>query len=167
MKGCDKHGQMKLSFGMIFSIILIIIFLIFTFYAIRTLLRMNDSVTIGKFYDSIQGDVDNIWQASQGSQEEIYPLPGKIKKVCFIDYESPETGIDSDKYEELSLEYSSNQNIVFFPLGSGNSMNSGRINHIDLDKITENNNPLCFENIDGKVSMNIEKEYGEQLATIN
>jgi len=167
MKRVDKRGQMKLSFGMIFSIILIIIFLVFTFYAIKTLLGMNENVTIGKFYDSLQDDVSKVWQASQGSQVEIYSLPGKIKKVCFVDYGNPGIGADSNEYDELSLEASSSKNIVFLPLGSGNSMSSGKINHIDLEQMTMQNNPLCFENKDGKVTINLEKTYGEQLVRLN
>jgi hypothetical protein len=170
MKRCDRRAQMKLSFGMMFSIILIVIFLIFTFFAIKTLLGMNDTVKIGQFYDSLQDDVDKVWKASQGSQEKTYNLPQKIKKVCFVDYgESRERGLstNTDMYEELRPGYHTNENVIFFPLESGGDLSSFYIQHIDIVKITENDDPLCFENRKGKITLNIEKEYGTQLVTIN
>lgn len=169
MKRCDKRAQMKLSFGMMFSIILIIIFLAFTFFAIKTLLGMNDAVTIGKFYDSIQDDVDKIWKASLGSQEEMYSLPKKIEKVCFVDYinSNSGTGADSSLYVELDKAFWEYENMIFYPVGSGEGMDSIEIKHIDLAKMTLSDNPLCFKNVGGKVTMNIKKVHGEQLVTIN
>jgi len=169
MERRDKLGQMKLSFGMIFSIILIIIFLGFTFFAIKTLLGMNDAVAVGKFYDSLQTDTDRAWQASQGSQEETYKLPSKIKKVCFADYINSDVGSGEniDLYKELRLAHHINENVIFFPLGSGGGMNSMYIEHIDIIKMTQDNNPICFDNLKGKVTLNIEKEYGSELAIIN
>jgi len=169
MKRIDKLGQMKLSFGMIFSIILIIVFLGFTFFAIRTLMNINNAVTIGKFYDSLQEDIDKAWKASQGSQEEVYSLPQKVKKVCFIDYINSNSGGggDSELYEKLRLGYHLDENVIFFPLGSGGELSSMNIKHIDIIKMTQEDNPLCFDNIKGKITLNIEKEYGAQLAIIN
>ena len=64
----NKRGQMKLSFCMIFSIILILAFLAFTVYAIRKFLGIQTSVQIGKFGDDLQTDVDKMWRGSQGSE---------------------------------------------------------------------------------------------------
>lgn len=169
MKRCDKRAQMKLSFGMMFSVILIIIFLAFTFYAIKTLLGMNDAVTVGKFYDSLQDDVDRMWGASQGSQEETYRLPRKVEMICFASFGPGEigTGINAGIYDELIYGYHRDENLIFFPLDSGGGLSSGTIKHIDIDRMTSENNPLCFENVKGKITINIEKIYGEQLSTIN
>ena len=57
----DKSGQMKISFGMIFSIILIIAFLGFAIYAIMTLLEIIDNAKIAKFVEDLQGDVDKMY----------------------------------------------------------------------------------------------------------
>ena len=65
-----KRGQMKLSFGMIFSIILIIIFISFAFYAIQKFLSIQNSVQVGKFVNEFQQNVDKIWKGSQGSEKK-------------------------------------------------------------------------------------------------
>lgn len=142
---CKKtHGQMKLSFGMIFSIILIIIFLAFAFYGIKEFLDMQTTIQIGQFVEDLQADVDKMWKGSQGSQEVIYMLPKKIDEVCFTD----------DEYENLYFV-------------SSDYMEGRQIEHINIEKITEQENPFCIKNIDGKVKMIIKKDYGENLVVIN
>jgi len=139
----DKTGQMKLSFGMIFSIILIVIFIAFAFYAIRIFLGIQDEMKIEQFGNGLQTDVDKMWKSSQGSQEVEYLLPSKIESVCFSD----------DEY----------QNLIFH---SEEFVGGKKIQHIDIEKITEDENPFCVENIKGKIKMIIKKDYGEALVTI-
>ena len=142
----EERGQMQLSFGMIFSIILIILFVAFAFFAINKFLGLQRIAQVGQFVDGLQTDVDKIWKGSQGSQEVQYFLPKKIKKVCFTD----------DEYG----------NLFFDPLGSSEGMDSIEIKHIDIEKITGNEDPFCIENIDGKVKMTVKKSFGEALVII-
>ena len=145
-RNLNKRGQMKLSFGMIFSIILIIIFIVFAFYAISKFIGMQRIAQVGQFVDCLQSDVDKMWKGTQGSQEAEYSLPKKIKEVCFTD----------DEYE----------NLFFYPEGSSEGFNSIEIKHIDIEKITENENPFCIQNTDGKVKMIVKKGFGEELVMI-
>ncbi|HJZ18790.1 MAG TPA: hypothetical protein VJ208_01680 [Candidatus Nanoarchaeia archaeon] len=158
-----KRGQMKMSFGMIFSIILIIIFLAFAFYAIQKFLGLKDSVQVAKFANDLQADVDRMWRGSEGSEEKEYAIPGKIGYICFTDYKSGETGRYANFYKELEQTFYENENLFFFPLSSVG--NAYEIKHVDIEKTTEEN-PKCFENIKGKVSFIIKKDFGETLATI-
>ena len=133
---------MKLSFGMIFSIILIIIFIASAFYGIQKFLEVQDSVKTAQFMNGLQADVDKMWQSSGGSTEKDYLLPLKIDAVCFED----------DDYEN-------------FRFRSEKFVGGGLIKHIDIAKITEDGD-LCIDNIDGKVKMIIEKNYGDALVMI-
>ena len=141
-----EKGQLKLSFGMIFSIILIIIFISFAFYAIQKFLGMQRAIQVGQFIDDLQSDVDKLWKGVQGSQEVEYTLPKKIKRICFKD----------DEYE----------NMFFYPEGSFEGFNSIEIKHIDIKKITKEKNPFCIENTNGKIKIIIKKDYGEELVTL-
>ena len=87
-----ERGQMKLSFGMIFSIILIIIFLSFAFVAIKKFWGTGVALQIGQYRDNLQGDIDSVWNAPQASQEVGYKLPQQIEMVCFVDYTRPAKG---------------------------------------------------------------------------
>jgi len=161
-----KRGQIKLSFGMIFSIILIIIFIVFAFYAIQKFLSIKDSVEIGKFVNDLQDDVNKMWTSSQGSQEEEYFIPSKVEQVCFIDYNSASRGEDSEIYRSLKQVSYGNENIFFYPLGSGKGLDATRIEHLDIEKITSEKNPYCIESKKGKIKILISKNFDEDLVRI-
>lgn len=153
MKRCDikkqkefqfsKRAQMKISFGMIFSIFLIISFLAFSFYAIKNFVNIGKESQIKQFVSSLQNDVDKMWKSSKGSQEESYSLPEKIEKICFKD----------DEFE----------NLIFV---SKEFIAPEKILHLDLEKITSEENPYCIDNTEGKVNLIIKKNFGENEVTI-
>jgi len=138
-----KRGALEISFGMIFSIILIIIFLSAAFYAITKFIGLQRTIQIESFLRDFQDDVDKMWKSSQGSQNLVYTIPTKINAVCF-------------KYDEF-------QNLEF---NSKEIINGKMIEHIDIAKTTKNESPLCIQNVKGKISLTIVKEYGETLVTV-
>ncbi len=161
-----KRGQMKLSFGMIFSIILIIIFVGVAFYAIQKFLEFQNSTQIVKFSRDLQEDIDKMWKGSQGTQQKEYFLPSKIDYVCFIDYLSSDRGRYDDFFDELDQFFYETENLFFYPAGSASGLDSKEMKHIDINKMTDSNNPFCLKNEKGKVKMVIKKEFGEALVTI-
>ena len=165
----QTRGQMKLSFGMIFSIILIITFIAFAFYAIQKFLDIQNAAQVAKFANDLQFDIDKIWKGSQGSQKKEYFLPSKIKYVCFIDYDplSSKKGPNENFYDELKQLFYETENLFFYPLGSDQGLGAKEIKHIDLEKTTENENPFCTKNIKGKVSIIIKKDFNEALVTLS
>lgn len=165
----DKKGQMKLSFGMIFSIILIIIFVSFAFFAVKKFLDIGNTAQIAKFADALQKDIDKAWKGSQSSQEREYFLPSKIKFLCFANYSDYPLGAVNDPkdfYDELKKVHQEYENLFFYPIGSSEGLNSKQIKHINLVKTTSASNPFCIENTEGKIKLTIEKLYGEALVTI-
>ena len=163
----NKRGDVKISFGMIFSIIMIIIFVMFAFYAIQKVLSIQNSAQAGKFVGDLQNDIDTMWKSSLGSQKQEYFLPSKVKYICFIDYNSEKKGGRERFYEELDQLYFGEENLFFYPPGSGEGFDSVALKHLDLDKTTESDNPLCFEKIKGKVSFTTKKDFNEALVTIS
>lgn len=165
----NKRGQMELSFGMIFSLFLIIIFIAFAFYAISKFLSLSDSAVIGKFKESVQNDIDKLWKGSQGvwSPKSGYTLPKGIELVCFADFSEKAKGNKKDIYVKLNqLSSGGDRNMVFYPNGAGTGLNSFTMEHIDIKKITLTDNPYCAENKKGKVMLTLNKEFGENLITI-
>ncbi len=138
----SKRAQMKLSFGMIFSIFLIIIFLAFAIYVIIKFLDMQHLIQIETFQNNLQANINTMWQSQQGSREVEYNLPKKITAVCFTD----------DDYQNLMFE-------------SENPIDGKYIENINIEEMTLGGN-YCIENIEGKVSMTLVKDYREPLVTI-
>jgi hypothetical protein len=160
------QGQMHLSFGMIFSIILIIVFIVFAFYAIKKLLDLQENVSVKQFIKSLETDVDKTWKGSGGSQEVTYDLPSGINYVCFVDYSSGKRGNMQNLYAPLKLAYTGDENLFFYPLDAAEGSNSRATAHVNTEGITLTNNPFCIKNNKGKVKMTFSKNYGEALVMI-
>lgn len=137
-----KKGAVELSFGMIFSIILIIIFIAFAFFAIKNFLNLQNKMRITQFEQNFQSDIDKMWKSEYGSQTVSYILPSSVQKVC--------------------LENNGYENMIFMP----SDFDGININNIDIAKITAEKNPFCIDSKSGKISFTLSKEYGEQLVTI-
>ena len=156
---------MKLSFGMIFSIILIIMFLSFSFFGIKKFMDLGNSAQNAKLKDSIQSDVNKIWQGIQGSQTVEYFVPSKTDALCFVDFSQGMIGSSQSVYDELERAFYGAKNLFTYPADLG-ATGSFEIKHIDLDKITQSQNPFCFEKENGKIKMVLKKNFGESLVTI-
>jgi len=167
MKSGGTRAQMKLSFGMIFSIILIIVFICFAFYAIQKILEIQEIMKVRKFVDNLEIDIEKIWKGSQGSQEVEYILPKEIEYVCFVDCFSGKSGTNKNLYDELKDVCYNDENLIFYPIGSAEGLAALEIVHIDILKITETENPFCVENNKGKVKMIVKKSFGEDLVVID
>jgi hypothetical protein len=157
----QNRSAMELSFGMIFSIILIISFLAFAIYAILTFIKTSDTAKIASFRKDFQEDIDKMWRATQGSQKVSYSLPGKINEVCIV----RNYGV----------------NLLFYPLNSIGDIGPLNLSHINLTTAVkagrqgykvrnidgENRYMVCFNNTRDKVSMVIKKNFGENLVNIS
>lgn len=162
-----KRGQTKLSFGMIFSILLIIFFLAFAFYGIKKFMSISDVAQLTQFKDKVQEDVNKLWKGSQGSQTVEYSLPSGIQKICFIDYSDPNPkGRNSLIYTELRNNFMEFENLFFYPKGSSEGLDSFELKHLNLEESVIEENPLCFDNEKGKVYFRIEKDFGESVVRI-
>lgn len=160
-----KRGQMQLSFGMIFSIILVVVFLGFAFYAIKTFLAFQDSAKAGKLFDELQSDIDRIWKSSQSSEQQEYVVPSGADFVCFIDFSSDAQGADSIFYTELERSDYGSENLAFYPV-KFTGFESKEIKHIDIEETTAEENPLCIKTSNGRVSLVLKKDFGEALVMI-
>ncbi len=156
---------MKLSFGMIFSIVLIVIFLVFAFFAIKKFLGVQRDITAGKFLEDFEKDIEKAWKGSQSSEEVEYSLPSGVMSVCFVDFNSAKKGRNSNFYDELELAFYGDENFIFYPLGSS-TIDSKKIQHIDLEEMTFEENPFCISEENEKIKMIIKKDYGNALVMI-
>ncbi len=139
-----RRGQIHLSFGMIFSIILIIIFIAFAFYAIQKFLGLQDSIKINTFYDTLQNDVNTVWNSAQAVQPKPYILPSSVKEICFTN-----TG---------------SENMILY--GNNNRPeNSHNVDHINITATTAAGDS-CFNVINGQLSLVLQKNFGDTLVTI-
>jgi hypothetical protein len=144
----NKKGQTQISFGMIFSIILIVLFIAFAIYGITKFLEVQRYAQIEKFKSDLQGDINKMWGSTYSTGQELeYTIPKKIKQVCFT---------SRDEFE----------NMYFVPLDSG--YKGYTLDNIDITQTVRSltTGKLCIDSTEGKISMTIKKAYNEILVTI-
>lgn len=141
-----KKGQMKLSFGMIFSIILIIVFIAFAFYAISKFMAFQKELKYRTFTEDFQSSVDKMYASSQGSKELTFGLPRGTDKICFV----------NDIDETLRFE--------------GKDFRPGvMIDNLNIEEIViaGERGKYCIGGMDGKFTFMIQKSYGESLVMVS
>ncbi len=141
----NKKGALELSFGMIFAIILIAVFIAFAFFGIKKFLVVQDLVKYKGFTEDLQSDVNKVWKSAQASNQVHYSLPSKITEVCFENQEK--------------------RNLLFYPRSS-EFPSQTIINLNNLEMFVNSEEPICFNNTGGTVTMTLSKEYSQNLVTI-
>lgn len=143
MRKFSKKGQgiFGMSFGFIFSIILIIALIGVTMYAIAFFLNLSGCTNIGLFYDSLQDEIDRAWSSGIYS-DTLGKIPtGELEKagiemICFGELDST-TSDNPDLQRELEDALFENKDNLF--LSPPNKACEGElasydIKHIQIEK---------------------------------
>ncbi len=150
----NKRGQLDISFGMIFSIILIVAVIGVSFYAITKFLEIKNCTGVALFYDEFQNKVDSIWASSSARTNFEGALPSGINYVCFGNENLPNTNIKyGQQYREISRYIRNGANTFIYPPEKGCETPSTKIEHLDLTNLGFE----CFEVKEGKVELALEK----------
>jgi len=181
MKRGKAQQVLGMSFGVLFSIFIIIFILVFGFIVVDKFLESEGCTKQGLFVQDLEQSVTNIWR-SQGEYKfptkNVAVLSNKIELICFfnstnqIDPPSDEdttTGkpkIDEGVIEEVTFYYGLG-NMMFYPTNQACTMPFYNLEHINIGKITETENPYCIPVKDGKLSMKIKKDNTSPLVFLS
>ena len=159
-------GQMEISFGMIFSIILIIAVLGIAFYVIRYFSSLTDCASVGLFYTSLGKNVDQSWAATTSRSLFEGNVPSSVTYVCFGNLTQQPLNANDDnliKNIEDHYKFSTHDNVFLYPPGTGSctpDLGTTFIQHVKVD------NFFCSQVSSGKVSITILKNSFDALSTI-
>lgn len=162
MKKMNKRGQIELSFGMIFSIIIIIALVATAFYAISYFLKLGKCAQTGLFYKDLEEEVEKAWASEITQKTFSGTIPGSVDKVCFGGLEQDFSDYDEEhKVIERVFRNSAN-NLFLYKPESACSKDSASYNlkHARTDSF------FCVKSDDGKVKIIISKGSSDALATI-
>ncbi|MEM4270662.1 MAG: hypothetical protein QXO70_01045 [Candidatus Pacearchaeota archaeon] len=154
MKEKNKKGGMEISFGMIFSIILIIAFIAVAFYVIKIFLNIKTCGLVGRFYQEFQASIDTAFRSPETSQVFSASLPSSVEYVCFFDVNKDAKGPRRDIYDKIA---SVNKNLVLWPKVKCSGLIGYDIKHVDISQLTTNENPWCVKTEKSKINLKIEK----------
>ena len=155
-----------MSFGMLFSIILIMIFIFFAFSIIGKFLDTGDKALVKQFVNEVQRELDSAWRSEKTFEGYSDSIPKKIDKICLADFNANPSGDDIDIYNELKMKFYETENLFFYPVDAIDGLEAETLEHIDITTTTEISNPLCIDNIDGDVSYGLQKNYKDTLVKI-
>lgn len=147
-KVMNKRAQhtMGLPFSLIFSIFLIIIFIVVAFMAGKSFLDTSTCAKIGLFYEDFGREVDLAWKAGQVEKEIKIGLPAGIKKICFGNLsEGASITNDGEEYENLYRLGNYKANTFLYPQQKACDMPYKYFKNLDIESITAEKNPYCIE----------------------
>lgn len=112
----QKRGQetMGMSFGMIFSIILIAAVVAVAIYAIVYFIGIGKCSDAGFFYDDLQKEINRAWNSDIYSDRFSGKLPKDIEAVCFGNFTVPVAGNDGGFSNSIKLQLSGSDESNFF-----------------------------------------------------
>ena len=160
----NKKAQqtMGMPFSMMFAIFLIVVFIVVAFMGIRFFLNLEKSVGVGLFYEDFQKAVDDAWAGQSGSDSFDIHLPDKITRVCFANL-SEEITANREEWEQIEIYEFKQVNVFLVPPGDAEGMQYKQIDHLDVAKITENENPYC---VDAGDKLVIKKDFYDKLVWV-
>lgn len=152
-----KKGQFQLSFGMIFSIIIIIAIVGVSFYVITKFIGTSKCTEIALFYDSLKSHTEKAWRSTINKDTFTFALPSGIEEVCFGD-------ISQSKRDEIKKEFvNSNGNVFLYPARKAcdSTLSSIKLEHVTIPSF------FCVKAEDNKISIKTSKTQFEPLVTIS
>jgi len=144
-KNKRAESSVGMSFGVIFSIILMIVFIVFAFIAINYFLNMSKVTTTNLFYENLQNEVNRVYASPSSEKEFSFELPPKVEMICFFDFKKPAT-IEVEKYKEVEMYDFTGENLFLFPQRAMPSLNKKIIENINVSQTTIDENPFCIRN---------------------
>ncbi len=162
----SKRAQstMEMPFGIIFAIILIVIFLVVAFIAVNHFLNIGSCSSVGLFYDEFQKKVDSAWEGQEMSFDFKVSVPSGITKICFANLSKANTGSQGD-YDEIKNYDVYDANTFLLPPGKACSMPYKLIKHMDIANITKSKNPYCVDLTQRDV-LRIKKGFYDKFVTV-
>ncbi len=157
----NKRGAIELSFGMIFSIIIMIAIIGVAVYAITTFLNIGKVSQISLFHQRFQETVDEVWSSSITNKVVAFSIPASVKLVCFGNLAGTSYNPQyEDEFKELK-RYSSgfeqqNTNRFLYPPGKSGELAYKKVDKVDLTGLI--NGFDCFEVNDAKVKIRLQKD---------
>jgi len=158
----QKRGQFQISFGMIFSIIIIIAIIGVAFYAISSFLSLSNCSKIGIFYNDLKTYIEKAWQATIHEDTLTAILPSGIESVCFGDLTQSPSRKYTREYNEFLKLNKKTSNVFLYPpeKACDFSLSSIKLEHIKSPEF------FCLPIKTGKVEIKTKRGEFDSLVEI-
>ncbi|MDP4039905.1 MAG: hypothetical protein Q8P57_04995 [Candidatus Pacearchaeota archaeon] len=156
----NKRGVLSLSFGMIFSIIMIIAIVGVASYIIISFIGLGSDTEVVLFHQEFQETIDEIWGSAITNKVFSFNLPGNIELVCFGDLKGSTYELqykeEYDEFKEFSSNFEKeNTNRFIYPMKFAGDFAFSEVDRISLTGLGSDFE--CFEVKSGKIEVRLEK----------
>jgi len=158
----QKKGQIQLSFGIIFSIIIIIATVAAGTYFIKQFLSVSECTDLNLFYKNFQDKIDEVWRSPIASQQFSASIVSGVDSICFGSLLS-EDAQTYPEYTFLSRYKSTDYNFFLYPSQKvcDGQRSVAKLKNVKVEGF------FCKDVVNGKVELDIVKESSsEALASI-
>ena len=166
-----KAQIMGMPFQMIFSLILIAVFIFAAIKGVNYFIGTSEHAKINTFIVELGSKVENAYLATGDiSQNYEFSLPSRINAVCFANPPLSKNMLSSKNITACSeFEYyltafnSKNMNMFFCPPKKAADVDAPIYARIDCKgkDCLDFESPYCIRNTNGKIKINLEKNLGE------
>jgi len=158
----EKRGQIQISFGMIFSIIIIIATVAVGFYVITYFLNLSSCTKIGLFWNSLEKEIDKAWNSDMTQTVFKAEVPSGITYACFGNFsQMPLSDADKKMFLELKDYGSPGRNAYLYPAGKACDLAFYSLKHAKSD------NFFCVPAKSGVVSIKLSKTSFDALVKLS
>ncbi len=157
-----KRGQLEISFGIIFSIFLIIAFIGVGIYAITYFLNLSECAEIGLFYQDLDERVNKAWTSELTREVFSGSVSSDIESVCFGSLEGNPGKYDEEHQAISRIFRFSEDNVFLFPPEKGCGQDSASFNL----KNAQAEEFFCVPVVDKKVDVRLTKESFDALVNL-
>lgn len=163
-----QRAQIQISFGMIFSILIIIATVAVAFYVIRFFLGIQQCVDAGFLFERLRTSVDDAWKKDIANIPFSSDVPAGVEAVCFGNMTIPVRNPDDNTKRnsinnDIKSPGSQSANVHIYPPKAGceKSLPYFKLEHAKMEKF------FCA-GLDrkGNININITKGSFDALVTI-
>lgn len=161
----NKKGDISLSFGMIFSIIIIAATVAIAFYIIVNFLNFGKCANTGLLFNDFKDRIARAWGEDFTRDTFNGSVSSGVSYVCFGGIGQ---GTENANDEKIRLEISkkgsqiTQNNMFTYPLGSACSdLFAATVEHMKTDSF------FCTKVVNGKFGIKINKEEADALVTVS
>lgn len=157
----EKRGQIQLSFGMIFSIIIIIATVAIGFYVITYFLNLSSCTKVGIFWNSLNEEIDKAWNSDIAQKVFEKEVPSGITYLCLGNFSQMPFEADKKMFDELKGYESSGRNAYLYPPGKACDAAFYNLRHAKTDRF------FCIPVRSGTLSVKISKTSLDALVKLS
>lgn len=157
-----KRGVFEISFGMIFSIIIIIAIISVAFYVLTKFMGVSKCTQVGLFYDDLKTYTEKAWQAQIHKDTFTGSLPSSIKLVCFGNFTQSPQSKYSAVFNDLQEHQGRDKNVFLYPIPQecDFSLSALKLAHV------KTSNFFCVPVKNNKMQISSEKGEFDSLVTL-